>query len=493
MVIDIVIYQILGRGGLETVLLHVSRGLKARGHRVRFMFHDPPIIEAWMDQLDEVHICSSYSAEKRENDHRDVFSVRYRNAIEQLGYPDIILSTFRPIFSYIVRSAFIDMPKEQHPPIISWIHGPPEAYQAPASHFVDADAHMAISYPVGQKIRALNALSPIFFVGNPIIPLPASDAQLIQRPDSLKIIYIGQVDTAVKGIPVLLEACKQLQGDWELELYGEGYERAAFTAWCVEHGISERVHWKGWQDNVWSHIKEASVLVLPSNSEGFGMVLTEALQRGIPVVASDTDGAKEIVMPDINGWMFERGSSRQLGEILQGIIDGGLELPSKEQCHRSVQVYDVEHVLDHFERVFDVMGKVKGVYGASVDGANTVQAGGIGDGEEEAGATDGSNAKAGEDNGAEAASDTSASPVDLTEELLNQLSDQQWEKAREVAEQLYVQSPHSIYLASVLGQLHAQLGHENLAHFYWKQVLISTFDPVLHQVALKQVEWVRGE
>jgi len=449
MIIDIVIYQILGRGGLETVLLHVSRGLKARGHRVRFMFHDPPIIEAWMDQLDEVHICSSYSAEKRENDHRDVFSVRYRNAIEQLGYPDIILSTFRPIFSYIVRAAFIDMPKEQHPPIISWIHGPPEAYQAPASHFVDADAHMAISYPVGQKIRAMNALSPIFFVGNPIIPLPASDAQLIQRPSSLKMIYIGQVDTAVKGIPVLLEACKQLQGDWELEMFGEGYERAAFTAWCVEHGISERVHWKGWQDNVWSHIKEASVLVLPSNSEGFGMVLTEALQRGISVVASDTDGAKEIVMPDINGWMFERGSGKQLREILQGIIDGGLELPSREQCHRSVQVYDVEHVLDHFERVFDVMGKAK-------------------------------------------ADSAVEPPVDLTEDLLEQLTYQQWEKARDVAERLYIQSPHSIYLASVLGQLHAQLGHENLAHFYWKQVLISTFDPVLNQVARKHVEWVRG-
>ncbi|WP_251671402.1 glycosyltransferase [Paenibacillus camelliae] len=472
MIIDIVLYQIYGRGGLETVLLHVSRGLKARGHRVRFMFHDPPIIESWMDQLDEVHICSSYNGDRKENDHRDVFAIRYRNAIEQLGYPDIILSTFRPIFSYIVRSAFIDMPKETHPPIISWIHGPPEAYQAPASHFVDADAHLAISYPVGQKIRAMSAYSPIFFVGNPIIPLPASDAQLIQRSKALKIIYVGQIDTAVKSIPTLLDACKQLQGDWSLELYGDGYERASFTAWCVMNGISDRVHWKGWQDNVWSHIKEASVLVLPSNSEGFGMVLTEALQRGIPVIASDTDGAKEVVMSDMNGWMFERGNSQQLSEVMQGIIDGKLELPSQEQCHRSVQVYDVDHVLDHFERVFDVMLNAKGKSGRGASDTAVLQA------------------------DAAALASQGDTVVDsqngLLEELLKQMNDQQWEKAVAVAERLYVQQPHSIYLASVLGDLHARLGHGNNAHFYWKQVMISTPDAVLSQVASKYVERVRG-
>lgn len=469
MIIDIMLYQLYGRGGLETVLLHVSRGLKARGHRVRFMFHDPPIIEKWMEELDEVHICSTYSGEKHEQDHRDIFSIRYRNAIEQLGFPDIILATFRPIFGYMARAAFVDMPKEQHPPIISWIHGPPEAYSAPASHFIDADAHIAISYPVGQKIRALQPTSPIFFVGNPIISLPPSQAQLVQRPAHLKIVYVGQIDTAVKGIPVLLEACRQLKGDWELELYGEGYERITFMQWCADNGIADRVHWKGWQNQVWSQIKEASVLVLPSNSEGFGMVLTEALQRGIPVVASDTDGAKEVVVPGVNGWMFERGSSESLRSVLQGIIDGDQQLPSKEQCHRSVQIYDVEHVLDHFERVFDIMLLHKQL---TADQASA-------------------NAQA-----SAATVDKSTAAVEpeqeqLIEELLERMKQQKPEDLLKAAEQLYLLYPHSLYLASLLGQLHAQLKDSNQAHFYWKQVLISTHDPVLRQVASRYVERIR--
>lgn len=469
MIIDIMLYQLYGRGGLETVLLHVSRGLKARGHRVRFMFHDPPIIEKWMEELDEVHICSTYSGEKNEHDYRDIFSIRYRNAIEQLGFPDIILATFRPIFGYMARAAFVDMPKEQHPPIISWIHGPPEAYSAPASHFIDADAHLAISYPVGQKIRALQPTSPIFFVGNPIIPLPPNQAQLIQRPAHLKLVYVGQIDTAVKGIPVMLEACRHLKGEWELELYGEGYERTAFINWCADNGIAERVHWKGWQNDVWSHVKEASVLVLPSNSEGFGMVLTEALQRGIPVVASDTDGAKEVVVPDVNGWMFKRGSSESLRSVLQAIIDGDRQLPSKEQCHHSVQIYDIEQVLDHFERVFDIMLLHKQL---TVDQAS-------------------------EHAQAVASTDvvpavTVASEQQAIGGLLELMNKQQPENLLKAAEQLYLIYPHSLYLASLLGQLHNQLKDSSKAHFYWKQVLMSTQDTVLRQVASKQVERLRG-
>src|SRR5690606_32908674 len=80
----------------------------------------------------------------------------------------------------------------------------------------------------------------------------------------------------------------------------------------------------------------------------------------------------------------------------------------------------------------------------------------------------------------------------LLEELLKQMNDQQWEKAVAVAERLYVEQPHSIYLASVLGELYARMGHGNTAHFYWKQVMITTPDAVLSRVARMYVERVRG-
>jgi len=157
-----------------------------------------------------------------------------------------------------------------------------------------------------------------------------------------------------------------------------------------------------------------------------------------------------------------------------------------------VQVYDVGHVLDHFERVFDVMLKHKRLNGAPV----AVQDGDTDGGESstlnsgEIDASDACLSKVASIVGTNRAI-ASSSLDDLSEELLKQMGNQQWDKTKEIAEHLYVHSPHSIYVASVLGQLHAQLGHGNLAHFYWKQVLISTLDPVLHQVAKKHVELVR--
>lgn len=465
MIIDILLAQVLGRGGLETVLVHVSKKLRERGHRVRFVFYHPSLIVEWMQELGEVYICSNLQ-EKTDTEQgysHEAFAKSYRMLINHHGFPDVVLGTFRPLFTIVARLAFQDLPRREHPPVLSWIHGPPEAYQANAAHFVQADAHLAISYVVGQKINSYHPTAPVFFVGNPIYRLPdPQEGHTIPRSAYLRVIYIGQIDSAVKGIPVLLEACSKLHGQWRLDLYGEGGERAALTERCHALAIAEQVHWHGWHSDVWSQISEASLLILPSNSEGFGMVLTEALQRGIPVVATQTDGAKEVVIDDYNGWTFPIGENEALAVILQEIVDGKRILPTAEQCRLSVQIYQSEQVMENFEHALHTMiAYKKQVRHYEAVDLQTYE------------------------------EKLEARVSAQIPQILSHYNEKQWERVIEEGEALYVQMPAFSELAFLLGHTHLKLQHYNRAHFYYKQVLMTASLVAYRQFAQTNIKTLR--
>lgn len=79
------------------------------------------------------------------------------------------------------------------------------------------------------------------------------------------------------------------------------------------------VDWRGWFDDPWKEIANNGIdyLVLSSKFEGFGMVLAEAISRGIPVISSNCPvGPADIIKPDINGFLYTPGDREELHNIL---------------------------------------------------------------------------------------------------------------------------------------------------------------------------------
>ena len=68
--------------------------------------------------------------------------------------------------------------------------------------------------------------------------------------------------------------------------------------------IADKITWQGWQEEPWEQVKEASLLLVPSNSTSGERIAIEALARGIPVLAMESKGMDEIVQYGHNGWMI---------------------------------------------------------------------------------------------------------------------------------------------------------------------------------------------
>ena len=135
-----------------------------------------------------------------------------------------------------------------------------------------------------------------------------------------QILYVGRlapekrVDILIKSFTGLRKSFPQLS----LVILGEGELEDQLKKLCTELGVSQAVHFLGFQDNPIKFYQESKVTALPSFSEGFPNVLIESITLGTPVVAFDCEtGPAEIIKDGINGFLVPLGDEACFEESLQ--------------------------------------------------------------------------------------------------------------------------------------------------------------------------------
>lgn len=131
--------------------------------------------------------------------------------------------------------------------------------------------------------------------------------------DTFRVLYVGAL-TVAKGVPVLVDAFRQLPGQAELRLVGGWSSRGMrrYLQRCLAADPRIRVV----SNDPLLELREADVLVHPSFSDGFGYAPMEALACGIPVVVTEDTGMKENIREGIDGWIIPTGNAGQLLERL---------------------------------------------------------------------------------------------------------------------------------------------------------------------------------
>ena len=151
---------------------------------------------------------------------------------------------------------------------------------------------------------------------------PSRDADSPPLPNvpPIPIGFIGRLDP-VKRIPDLLEAVRLLHGRVHLHLFGEGSERPHIEKLIVELNLSPLVTLHGAIAGPRSALERIAVLVLPSAAEGFGLVLIEAMAAGVPVVATDVAGIRDVVRAGQTGLLVPPASPPQLAAAIGRLLD----------------------------------------------------------------------------------------------------------------------------------------------------------------------------
>jgi N-acetyl-alpha-D-glucosaminyl L-malate synthase BshA len=92
-----------------------------------------------------------------------------------------------------------------------------------------------------------------------------------------------------------------------LLLIGDGPDRSAAEHLALHHGIQDRIHFLGKQDNVNELLPLADLMLMPSEMESFGLAALEAMACGVPAIATRVGGVPELIDDGVNGRLFEVG------------------------------------------------------------------------------------------------------------------------------------------------------------------------------------------
>lgn len=297
----------ISRGGAENQLLVLAREQVLDGNKVSIIpLKGLPELKAEFEQIG----CEV------------VLDLVGRSPIRQIFILRKILSgKTRYVHAHLPRAELIcSVSKQQNPFFISrhnaepFFPGAPKVISNLLSRFVGmrANAGIAISEAVRHFVENRGEfkrnfpIETIYYGFNNSVGPEAMPPEISELPTDDKHFVIGTVARIApqKDFPTLLKSFKIVSDRFsnaKLLVLGNGPLLSEMQNMCDLLGIQDKVTWLGRKTNVHNYLKCFDVFVLTSMYEGFGLVLLEAMQSKIPIVASNNSAIPEVLGENFPG------------------------------------------------------------------------------------------------------------------------------------------------------------------------------------------------
>lgn len=351
--------------GIVTAIRFFCRGLRAAGHDV-YIF--APACKGWKDKEENVFRFPAVNLTRR---------VYYPVAIpwypglstflEQLQ-PDII-HTHHP---FVLGEVGLNYAKRMGIPLVYTFHTRYECY---AHYFTPLPTEMVRW--AGKKLVS-NYVQQVDLVTTPsesmiellrrygirreikVLPNPIDlhiyqtiDRGLIRRRYGLQncrvLLYTGRLgkeknlELLLKAFTVITRKCRE---DLRLILVGSGPEENELHRQARSLGIVDKVIFTGKVDyrDIPNYYGSADLFVMPSTTETFGLVVLEALASGVPVVAVNAGGSRDVVISGYNGVLTPEDPDSFAAAVLELLENEERRMEFAHAARESAARYSVENI-----------------------------------------------------------------------------------------------------------------------------------------------------
>lgn len=178
----------------------------------------------------------------------------------------------------------------------------------------------------------------------------------IECPEEYTLMHISnfrpikRVTDVVKIFAAFAEKKKA-----RLILVGDGPEASTACHLAEELGVRDRVEFVGVVNSVAPILRKANLLLLPSETESFGLVALEAMASGVPVIASDVGGLPEVVEHGVTGFLAPVGDVDKMAAYALQILDdcSSCRRFSKAARQRAVELFDYNDIVPQYEALYE--------------------------------------------------------------------------------------------------------------------------------------------
>jgi len=151
----------------------------------------------------------------------------------------------------------------------------------------------------------------------------------INSEDRVKLISVGSLKN-LKGFHTTIKALSLLSKKYRYTIVGEGPEYKSLQKLIGDLDLEGKVELVGWSSDVEQYYHSADIQLIPSKWEGFGLVAVEGMSTGLPVIASNVAGLKEVTNSQLNSvYLVDKFESPQ--KWAEAIEDMASLLPEKSR------------------------------------------------------------------------------------------------------------------------------------------------------------------
>ncbi len=343
-------------GGTERVSFDIANALCDRGYKIRFLSLDNgknPFY--FLKEEIPLHSLHLEGKSKKWNIISIIKSLRLflkEHNIDYIIDIDIILS----IYSI---PATLNLPTE----VISWEHfnyfakvgtTRQNLERQMARYLASRRAKIIITLTDKDRdyyLENLNCKAEVITMFNP------SSIKKSQRSNLQKkvIIAVGRL-TYQKGFDLLLpawEVVKRENSDWILKIIGSGEDEQMLKDMAVELNIQDSVEFIPNTKGIEKYYLNASIYVMSSRFEGFGLVLTEAKAFGLPLVSFDCDcGPSDIIRDNIDGILVEENDIGGLSKAMLDLIQHSDKRVAMGEEGFLDNRFELNGIVDKWENLF---------------------------------------------------------------------------------------------------------------------------------------------
>jgi N-acetyl-alpha-D-glucosaminyl L-malate synthase BshA len=200
-----------------------------------------------------------------------------------------------------------------------------------------------------------------FGIGNPIRVIPNfvncdlyhPDPE--RRPEEKCLVHLSNF-RPVKRVPDCIRILKEVRRSTpaHLLMVGDGPERGPAEMLARELGVTAHVTFLGKQDHVERLLPQNHVLLMPSETEAFGLAALEAMACGVPPVATRTGGVPELITDGVDGFLEPVGDiAAQAARVVSLLTDDALydRISSAARCTAQTR-FSTALIIPQYERCY---------------------------------------------------------------------------------------------------------------------------------------------
>ena len=228
-----------------------------------------------------------------------------------------------------------------------------------------SDMYVTLSsthFPYLKSLLKLESYNKLYSINNPLTFNDISSPEILDKKEKT-ILLVARLSEIHKRISIAINVWNRISKksqykDWQFKIVGTGTDKQRYIDYVKKHRI-ERIFFEGEQDPEPFYCR-ASIFLMTSPAEGWGLTITESLQRAVvPVIMNSSPVFSEIIENNISGILVKDNDLKEFQNAIEELMDNEhLRIQLGKNCLERAKLFSKEMTQKKWEKLIDTLANL---------------------------------------------------------------------------------------------------------------------------------------